>query len=66
MNIRKGYFWAIHMRPYSDFSGKSDIIIINDIKSKAKEMAKECCNLHKKIFEGWFKYGKSALKRVII
>lgn len=65
MNIRKGYYWAIQIRPCSDLSGMSDCIVCTPVKSHARERAKECCGpIYDIIWEGWIKYWKTPLKRV--
>ena len=65
MNRRKGYYWTIQMRPCTDPSGMSDIIVATPLKSHCKKRAKECQYLiHDIVKERWIKYDKTMLRLV--
>jgi hypothetical protein len=65
MNFRKGYSWAVQIRQVGDDSGESDSIILAPGKDKARQLAMECGGITRDIvWQGWIKYGKTALKRV--
>ena len=66
MDIRKGFLWVVHMRPCTDLSGESDVIVCTPSKSHCQSRSKECLGLmHDIVWQGWMKKEDRMLRRVV-
>ena len=66
MNVRNGFLWAVHIRPCTDISGESDVVICTPDKDICKSRSKECIGeVYDIVWQGWVKDLKKLRKRVI-